>query len=67
MTDREEDLVNLTHKGVELPRRVYLTLTDERKITRAVARLVTHLHERGILSEVEIDDMLLEAAGKRPY
>jgi hypothetical protein len=47
--------------------RVLYTLTDDRKIARAIARLVTLLHEKGNLSGVEIDDMLLEAAGRPAF
>jgi hypothetical protein len=71
MTDkdrREEDLINLTRKGApDVATRVLYTLTDDRKIARAIARLVTLLHEKGNLSGVEIDDMLLEAAGRPAF
>lgn len=43
------------------------TLTDERMREKAFTWLVNHLHEKGTLSDDDIDTMLLVAVGPRPY
>ena len=65
---REEDLRERTYKSdPDLIRRVYRTLADERKSAKAFAFLVKHLHEKGVLSEDDLDAMLLDAIGPRTY
>ena len=66
--DREEDLQNLTHKGApNLTTRVFRTLATERQIVKAIALVVNHLHKKNLLTDNEIDDLLLEAAGPPNY
>jgi hypothetical protein len=61
MADRDEVLRNSTHKGDEnLARRVFYTLENEKQTAKAVGLLVKHLHARKLISDEEIDEMLLE-------
>lgn len=64
----EDDLRELTNKGgLDLKRRVFITLTDDQKVTKSIAWLVNHLHERGILSIDDVDQMLLDGVGPRTF
>jgi hypothetical protein len=65
--DKEEDLRNLTYKGLETAQRVFKTLTDEAKIAKFMGLLVKHLQQKELLSEKDLDALLLEAVGPRPY
>mgnify|MGYP001083962069 CR=1 FL=1 len=67
MSDIEDVLREKTFKeeGMEIERRVFYTLTEEAKLTnhrnsKAIALLVKVLQEKEILSEPEIDSLLLE-------
>jgi hypothetical protein len=67
MANRNDILYDKTFKGQveELEKRVYYTLTSEEKIqTHKVAKafsiLVKLLHEKNILNDDEIDELLFE-------
>ena len=72
MPTREKILLEQTFKqeGFELPRRVFYALTDTHgktdltnaRIARAVGFLIETLHEKGLLNEREIDNILIDAA-----
>ncbi len=66
---REEDLRERTYKGgtFDVANRVSHSLTDERRREKAFTWLVNHLHKKGALSDDDIDAMLLDAVGPRPY
>jgi hypothetical protein len=65
---REEDLVNYTRKAnPDVTVRAVFTLSDDRKCAMAIGRLMVHLHDRKLLSDDDIDNLLLEAAGKQLY
>jgi hypothetical protein len=70
MPNREEVLREKTHKeeGLQVEKRVFYTLSDEKSFqlhrnTKAIALLVKLLHQRGQLSDQEIDDLLLDSIG----
>jgi hypothetical protein len=64
MADREEDLRNLTHNGLDdVPRRVFHALTDQAKQKRGFALLVNLLQAKGFITPDELDELLLEAVG----
>lgn len=57
--DRDEDLRNETHSGVEsVGTRVNLTLTNERKIAKAFSWLVNDLYKKKVLSLDDVNNML---------
>lgn len=67
---RKKDLLQkLTFKedGMEMDRRVFYTLTDRKEMqahrtAKAVALLVRLLHEKKMLTEKEIDQLLLDCS-----
>lgn len=66
MPTRDEILNKLTHKdqGLDLRRRVHYTLAPDAAsqmnlTTKALALLIAKLHEKKVLSDAEIDDLLL--------
>ena len=67
MAKRETVLHAQTHKGDvdELPVRVFCTLTDDKtsnahRNSKAIALLVEHLHKKKLISNAEVDDLLLK-------
>lgn len=67
MPNKEEILQKQTFKGdvTELEKRVYYTLTQDKglpqhRTAKLASLMVKHLHERGLVSEEEIDEWLLE-------
>ncbi len=71
MPTREEVLKEETNKGVDtIEQRVYYTLhghnvnaTQTHRTMKAIALLMNHLHQQGILNEDAIDDILFEVVG----
>jgi hypothetical protein len=66
---REEALRAYTHKGEGegIGRRVFATLTADPggqpdRTAHAVASLFQRLHEKGVISDRDVDDVLLQAA-----
>jgi len=67
---REEDLRERTYKGgkFDLVQRLSHTLNEEpSKHDRAITFLVKHLREKKIISDDDIDQMLLDVVGPRPF
>lgn len=69
MPSIEDVLREKTHKGdgLEMYERVYYTLTDEPEFAqtrtmRLVSKLIEHLLQKKLLSESELDSILLEIA-----
>lgn len=67
MPEKEDILREQTFKeeGMELERRVFYTLTGQENLQsdrscKLLGFLVKTLHERGLLSDAEIDEILLE-------
>ncbi|MGD0127870.1 MAG: hypothetical protein ABSF46_21100 [Terriglobia bacterium] len=67
MPNIEDVLREKTYKddGLELDQRVFYTLSNEKGLqnhrnTKAIAHLMKVLHEKGQLSEGEIDELLLQ-------
>jgi hypothetical protein len=66
MPTKEEELKEKTFKDVdELEKRIFYTLTDKKsvevhRIAKSVSLLVKALHDKDILSEKEIDELLFE-------
>lgn len=63
----ESVLRDKTHKGdvEELEKRVFYTLTDHKDIqsaltAKAFALLMRKLHDKGIINDKDVDDLLLE-------
>jgi hypothetical protein len=64
MPTRNEKLFE-TFKDVDLPQRVFYTLTDDatlqaHRTSKLLGLLVNHLREKGIVSDEELDAILLE-------
>jgi hypothetical protein len=70
MADRDEILRTHTFKdeGFPVAQRVFYTLNPDDKDllpdrkARALALLIEHLHEKGILDDQELDELLIKAA-----
>jgi len=69
MPTREEYLNKYTNKDEDLDveQRVYYTLTDNKplqphRVAKALSLLVKHLHDRQMLNDKEVDDLLLDVA-----
>lgn len=67
MPNKDDVLCGKTYKedGLELEKRVFHTLSDVKSLqhhrnAKAIALLVKLLHEKGHLSDQEIDGLLLE-------
>lgn len=67
MPNIEETLRTKTHKdqGVDINRRVFYTLTDDKamqahRTAKAIAWLMHHLHEKQLLSDEALDEILLD-------
>lgn len=67
MPNRDEILRDKTYKedGVDVGRRVFYTLTDNKgmqghRTTKVLALLVERLHAAGMLDETTLDDLLFE-------
>ena len=66
MPTRGDLLREKTHKGdvEDLAVRVFYTLTDDKAVqthrnSKAIALLVDHLHEKNLIPDEEIDELLL--------
>jgi len=66
MTTRDETLIQQTHKGCETDaRRVFYTLHDGKdsqphRNSKLLAVLIEHLVKRDLISQDELDELLLE-------
>ncbi len=67
MPNKEDILREKTHKedGVALDRRVFYTLNDDKFLqayrnTKAIALLVSHLRQKQLISDDEIDELLFD-------
>ena len=68
MPTREEYLNKFTNKdeNFELEMRVFYTLTENKplqahRVAKALSLLIKHLHDKKLLNDKEIDDLLLDA------
>jgi len=67
MPDRATILREKTYKDLEPEARTFYTLSDvpasqAHRNTKAIALLVKHLSDRGLMSEEELDELLFECA-----
>lgn len=67
MPSREDLLYEKTYKTQvpELEKRIYYTLTDEdsakvHRVAKALSLVIKLLHDKNVLSDEEIDDLLFE-------
>lgn len=72
MPTKEELLETYTHKyeGYDVSKRVFYSLHTENdkdfsktKTIKLLGELMTKLHQKGLLTDAEIDEMLLESVG----
>jgi hypothetical protein len=68
MPNREDLLYEKTYRGQvdELEKRIYYTLTSEERlqahrVAKALALVIKLLHDKNVLTDNQIDDLLLEA------
>jgi len=65
MADKATILREKTHKGLEVDARTFYSLSADKALqahrnTKAIALLVKHLSDRGLISEEELDELLFE-------
>jgi len=65
MPDRATILREKTHKGLEIDRRVFYTLSEDKAFqahrnTKALALLIQHLYDQGLMSEEQVDELLFD-------
>jgi hypothetical protein len=70
MPTKEDVLEQETHKGdvEEVGCRVFYTLTGKaefqaHRTAKAVSLLIEHLHQKGLLDDEELDELLLNCVG----
>ncbi len=70
MANREEVLRDETHKGdvASVGERVFYTLKEKasqaHRNSKAIALLVEHLHNKKLISDVELDELLLKVVDR---